>query len=108
MTTPFDIDQGTIRILRSDSSARDLDRRYAVLVDGKIVASLKRGDAVAIPVRAGRHTVQLSIDWQESPAMEVEVARGEVVSLHARPRGSFQLWQAFVRSDHRVALERAI
>jgi serine/threonine protein kinase len=49
-------------------------RAYKVFLDDKQVATIANGKTITLPVAAGRHTVQVKIDWCGSPLLEVMVA----------------------------------
>jgi hypothetical protein len=74
-----------IRLSRARAGWHDKFRRYQVVVDGEQAATIKRGEQLDLPVRAGRHTVFLKIDWASSPQLDLDVAPGEVVSLECAP-----------------------
>jgi hypothetical protein len=60
-------------------------RRYRILVDGREVGAVKRGETLRTTVAAGRHTVSASIDRSGSPAVEVNVPPGGQVALDVEP-----------------------
>jgi len=60
-------------------------RRYRILIDGRKVGALKRGETLRTTVTAGSHTVAARIDWSGSPAVEVNVAPGGRVALDVEP-----------------------
>ncbi len=61
-------------VLRRGDGFRDMLRAYRIIVDGREAGKIKRNSEVRIPVSAGRHTVQLKIDWCSSPELVVSVA----------------------------------
>lgn len=63
-------------------------RDYAVLIDGKKVASVSNAADAEIPVQAGKHRVQLKIDWCGSPPIDVEVGAGQTVVVDCGPNSN--------------------
>ncbi|WP_250008769.1 hypothetical protein [Actinoplanes sp. M2I2] len=51
------------------------------LLDGEIVARLKRGDSDKIEVTSGVHTVEARMDWLRSAPLEVEIWENEDSSI---------------------------
>ncbi|WP_147251470.1 hypothetical protein [Blastococcus sp. TBT05-19] len=60
-------------------------RRYRILIDGRKVGAVKRGETLRTTVTAGPHTVAARIDWSGSPAVEVNVPPGGQVALDVEP-----------------------
>jgi hypothetical protein len=56
-----------------------------VLVDSQERGSIRPGETLQLEVAAGRHSVQIAIDWARSPTLDVEVAGGETVLLRCAP-----------------------
>lgn len=77
----------TIVLSRRRGGYRDIMRSYLVIVDGKELAKIKRGQTVELPVAAGAHEVFLKIDWCRSPTLNVDAAAGEVIKLFCEPGG---------------------
>lgn len=76
---------GVITLSRTASGWRDRLRRYQVIIDGELVAWIKRGERLDLPVTPGRHMVQLRISWASSPRLGLEVPAGEIVALECAP-----------------------
>jgi hypothetical protein len=66
----------------------DLRRSFTVNVDGEPTATVRRGDAVTIPVSSGAHRVRLTIDWCRSPDLDVYVAAGEELRIRCWSRAN--------------------
>lgn len=76
-------------IIRRDKALwQDRVRKYQILVDGKNVAELARGDEIAIPLAPGQHTVQMKIDWCTSPKLQVDCSAGQTVVLECGPNAN--------------------
>src|SRR5262245_36364196 len=69
-------DESHITVQRGKSYA-DGWRAYKVAVDGVIVASVRQGQSVTVPVSAGSHTLRLRIDWCGSEEHRFEARAGE-------------------------------
>lgn len=73
-------------VIRRDSALwQDRGRKYRVFVDGKEATTVGRGEEARIPVEAGRHVVQLKIDWCRSPSVEIDIEPGAVGVLECGP-----------------------
>ncbi len=77
--------RSVIVIVRDGEGKRDAIRRYKIMIDGRHVASIRRGGRREIVVPPGPHVVQLRIDWCSSPALPVDLADGEQVVFRCRP-----------------------
>jgi hypothetical protein len=66
----------TIHIQRGPEWA-DYFRRYVVMLDGREVARLGRDQEITLPVSAGMHTLQLSLDWCKSNAVAFSVGESD-------------------------------
>ena len=77
--------EATIRLTREPRGRRDRLRAYAILVDSQLVAKIRPGQTLDLPVDAREHSVQIAIDWARSPALSFEVAPGETVELRCAP-----------------------
>jgi len=73
-------DEAHIIIQRGKSYA-DSWRAYKVAVDGVVVASVRAGQLVTIPVSAGSHTLGLRIDWCGSEELQFEARAGERITF---------------------------
>jgi hypothetical protein len=73
-----------LTVSRSPQGWPDRIRRYRLLVDGKAVASLKRGQSVSVPVQPGHHRIWMRIDWCRSRILDVELGDNERIVLTCR------------------------
>lgn len=69
-----------ITIQRGESYADRL-RAYKVAVDGVVVASVRAGQSVTVPVSAGNHTLRLRIDWGRSEELKFQAGAGERITF---------------------------
>jgi hypothetical protein len=76
---------GAITVERPTGYYIAVYRRYRILVDGREVGAVKRGETLLTTVTAGPHTVSARIDWSGSPAVEVNVPPGGHVALDVEP-----------------------
>jgi hypothetical protein len=72
---------GVVRIKRGSSEWRDRLRKYKVVLDGVVVAKLRNGEKSELAVPAGRHSLEIRIDWTGSDVAEFTVADGETVEF---------------------------
>jgi hypothetical protein len=63
-------------------------RRYKVLLDGRQVSLIGRGERIVLPVEPGEHTLQLAIDWATSPPVALRVEVGEEVGMRCASNAS--------------------
>jgi hypothetical protein len=77
-----------IALSRRNVPWRDRLRSYRVILDGTQVAKIKRGQAIELPVAAGRHDLLLEIDWCSSPTVIVDAQPGEVIRFSCAPANS--------------------
>ena len=70
---------------RERRGPRDLFRSYTVMIDGKEVARIKRGQRLELPITPGPHVIFLKIDWCHSPYVEIETAAGQAIQLTCVP-----------------------
>ena len=67
--------------LRRAPDVGAIARRMTFLLDGRPVARLRRGGTARIEVAAGRHVVQVRMDWLRSAPREFELAEGASVTV---------------------------
>ena len=60
----------------------DRFRSYRVILDGKKVGGVKRGESLALSTTPGRHELHFAIDWCRSPREVFEL--DEEGAVHAR------------------------
>lgn len=77
-------------------------RQYKIEVDGRVVAKLKRGQTVSIPLEAGQHTVRARIDWGSSSAVHLQMAPGDDAKLSVTPGPPIA---AFTRPSETLVLQ---
>ncbi|HEY3772591.1 MAG TPA: hypothetical protein VGL69_06345 [Solirubrobacteraceae bacterium] len=97
-----------IAIYREPRGFTDRLRSYKILIDGDQVGSIKRGGTVAIEVEAGRHTVQLAIDWARSQTLVVDTVPREEVNVRCWSNANpfLILYWATLGSQRYIGLER--
>jgi len=78
-----------------------------VRLDGDTVATIKRGETVAIPVDDGWHDLQLAIAWCRSAHVPAIVAERQLACFTCRPGDGTAMWKITldVRDDLEFALE---
>lgn len=98
----MDVGAGDALLLLSRKNAkwRDRLRSYRVILDDDEVARIKRGQALELPVSAGRHEILLEIDWCSSPTVEFDAQPGEVIRFVCEPA---EAYQARVAAIHALA-----
>jgi len=85
--------QATLVLSRLSGLRQNARAKYTVRLDGESVGRIAAGETKRYHVPAGRHSLQVSIDWGKSPAVIVDAIAGEVISLECAPRdGSSALW----------------
>ena len=72
-------------VLRRGGGFRDILRAYRIIVDGREVGKINRNSEIRIPVSAGKHAVQLKIDWCSSSELIISVADGISMALECGP-----------------------
>jgi hypothetical protein len=77
-----------IIIRRKNAIWQDRARKYTVLLNGREIATVSNGSEVEFDVEPGKHTVQMKIDWCNSPEFEVDTRAGETVVLECGPNAS--------------------
>jgi len=75
-------------IRRREVAWQDRGRSYRVIVDGKELAQIANGAEMQIPVKPGKHLVQLKIDWCQSEALEVNVETDQPLVLECGPNST--------------------
>ena len=68
--------KATLLITR-DSGFTDFVRKNKVLPDGEEIGLLKNGGSFGCAISAGRHTLQLKVDWCGSNSVEFNSVAGE-------------------------------
>ncbi len=78
-------------------------RDYAVFVDGRKVAEISNGAEARIPVSAGRHAVQLRIDWCQSNRLDIVVDENSDTIVECGPNAKpllVLLYITFLRGQY--------
>lgn len=79
----------TIVIHRHAEGWQDRFRAYRILLDGRPVAKIKRGESYEFPVAPGEHTILLTSAWYSSRPAHVELRKGERATFVCGPGGKF-------------------
>jgi hypothetical protein len=79
---------GRITIDRAARGWHNSARAYRVLIDGNGVARVKYGQSVTVAAAPGRHNVQLAVDWERSPKLELDLADGQELRVRCGPPGN--------------------
>ncbi len=97
-----------LRVERAADGYRDRFRTYAVVLDGRAVGRIKRGQAIEIAVSPGAHVAMLRIDWCASPHLTFSVSPGEVAVLACRSGGSLLSapWHTLFARGRYVTIDR--
>ncbi|WP_157436018.1 hypothetical protein [Actinospica robiniae] len=82
-------DVGTLVLTRAKTGRRDGYRSYKVLIDGAEAGKIKRGETLRFPLAAGRHTLQLKIDWCASRIRPFAVQDGQAAAFGCAPSDAF-------------------
>jgi hypothetical protein len=64
-------------VVRRTTSYADRLRAYRIEIDGVVIGSVRAGQSLALPVKSGRHSIALRIDWCGSGNVEFEVRKDE-------------------------------
>ena len=64
---------------------QDRLRAYTIVIDGEEVGRVRAGSTVTVPITAGTHTVQLTIDWTGSNELELTINEADEVRLVVAP-----------------------
>jgi hypothetical protein len=78
----------TIAVRRQPGGQRDIFRAYRIVVDGKTVGKIRRGQSREVQVSPGSHTLVIAIDWGSSPMAQVELQTGDRAAFVCEPGGS--------------------
>lgn len=76
-------------------------RRFRVMLDGQQIDRIRNGQTLEYPITAGRHTLQVGIDWVESEPFVFECTAGETVEFECgHPPAD---WKAALRPANLVS-----
>jgi len=95
---------GTLTIQRARDTAA-IFRRMTVLVDGEVVARLRRGDEHVHTLRAGEHAIQAKMDWATSEPLLIDATPGDHVSIQVAIRFT-ALVACFTRPSSSLEIRR--
>jgi hypothetical protein len=70
-----------MHIHRADEKWKDRLRAYKVVVDGRVVGKIKRGETKSFELEPGQHEVYAKIDWTQSQTLRIDVGAGDKVDL---------------------------
>jgi hypothetical protein len=77
-----------IVVFRPNEGFRDKLRRYKILVDGKAVFKLARGEEERIEVPDGEHNVRASIDMRGGPTVHLSLKGAQTARIRVAPGGT--------------------
>jgi len=64
---------------------RDGMRDYVVRLDGQIFGRIAEDQTVSFEVSPGAHNLQVTLDWANSPVLELAVAENQTVQIYCHP-----------------------
>jgi hypothetical protein len=70
-------------------------RSYEILLDDIRLATVNAGQTADIPVTAGKHLIQLKIDWCGSLPLSFEIEKGETMCFDCRSNIRGVKWAIF-------------
>lgn len=68
-------------IIRRPKQSVDRFRRYTIMLNGRDVATIKRGEDLSLEIPAGPYVAMARIDWCGSRPLAFKAAEGETVQL---------------------------
>jgi len=66
-----------IVVSRPDERWANRLRSYKIVIDGHVLASLRRGEDATVAVAAGHHTVRANIDWGRSKDVDLDLGEND-------------------------------
>jgi hypothetical protein len=81
-------DSAQIEVQREDGHHVDRRRAYKVLIDGAVVGQVGVGETACYPVAAGKHEVELRVDWVGSEIRTVDLKPNGIARFVCSPRVS--------------------
>jgi len=66
-----------IIVSRPDERWANRVRSYKIVVDGEVLASLRRGEDATVPVAPGHHKVRAKIDWARSRDIDLDLGEND-------------------------------
>ena len=97
-----------VRIVRASTAWRDTRRNYKVLMDGTETGVVSDGETAVFPVRPGKHSLRLRIDWAGSEELHFSAEPGQIITFRCRPGSGpaiVQVLRSFFQRDRYVVLE---
>jgi hypothetical protein len=85
----------SIVVSRDRRGWRDRARSYGIVIDGKQVAKIKRGQRIELPIASGWHEILMRINWGDSQSIQLDVLPGESIQLFCTT-GSSQLGTGYI------------
>lgn len=85
----------TLKLVREGVGIELRRGTFDVLLDGKSVALIERGDALEVPIGPGSHTIRVRAGRYSSPVRSFEASDGETVAF--RLHGAM-MWPRYVAS----------
>jgi hypothetical protein len=85
----------TLKLIREGVGTELRRGTFDVLVDGRLIGTIERHDAVEVPIDPGRHTLQVRKGRYSSPDLSFDVADGQVANF--RCHGAM-MWPRYVMS----------
>lgn len=79
--------KAVVALFRAEGERRDRLIGYRVLLDGRRVGKIRRGQRIEIPVPAGRHVLHLRSIWVGSPFLRFHAEAGQVIRFCCEPGG---------------------
>lgn len=96
-------------ILARDNGYADRIRKYRVLIDNQDVGKIASGETAKYEVNAGRHTLQVKIDWCRTECLAITMdQQDQIFNVKSNLRGWNIIlagWYAFFPSKW-IVLER--
>jgi hypothetical protein len=75
------MERARIHVHRDSDGSAERFRSYRILLDGVRVGSVKRGRTAALETEAGRHSLQVAIDWGRSLPVALDLGPGDEVDV---------------------------
>ncbi|GAA2016478.1 hypothetical protein GCM10009839_10090 [Catenulispora yoronensis] len=99
-----------VSVARDGAGNRDQHRSYRIVVDGRAVGSVKRGEVSEVVLPPGQHRIRVAVSWCSSPEVQFDGAGGERVAFSCGPQGHPDVatpWQLTFGRRSYLRLERA-
>ena len=98
----------TLTVHRSAAIYRGRLVAYRVLLDDKVIGSVRNGDSVDMIVPPGPHRLRLRVMGKYSSELQVDLAADEMAQFDCGPRGSVfdDLYNSCFRRNEYIRLTR--